>query len=873
MHSRWTLQHGCHIPYTGCMIPAAELFAGTGTCLIVIERDSGVVLEHHGYFPSSPPEGLEGRDWRDALGVPPDSTAVIAQAINAGVSAALPPTAVAAGADGDTVMGGMVVPEYYREREVVLLFLRRLATDTELLADGGVEPLDIVAVLGVDRLEFSPTWGAVETDRLMMDLRNGLQQIVRDGDRVGLPAGATITVTLRGLEPEAALDISRALLSHLHQRLAQQDGGAQFARACIGLSQRLEGQDPLTAVLAANGALLQAQSGGEERIRFSSPWDPLGLAARAINATGAFRDARGDIASRNYLEELARIPLGQLPSQACLEQLLSVTLQQSGLEAAAILRRDYSGVLSSLSAAQGAGDSFRVLATGKLPRSVASAVRKFPTDPAEVKDGVEIPQGGCMLPLAPGGKLWGYLALVDADANEHGFRPGVAAVQYLANVLGESRFAGATPVDSGVSAAPLAREMEKGIEGYVLDNMEGAIDQAVFLSGVEIPVAVVGPRGTGKMYVAQVIHAEAGGEPGGIARIDCRSFRNRNEAQTRIARELAQGENRTVVFKSPHLLHSETQAKLARQLATRTQTDSHGTRYLPPARYVALFPDSLDTLIRKGELDERLASVFAGYPIQVPPLRDRGRAALRWAHKILEQESARVDRRVLGFTPDAEQAMLRHEWPGNISEMRDVICAALDRTDKEWITPVDLGIFMGITADGLASNPPEKPFLELMQDDLPVEPQYSPSTLEELRMALGQALSASLETGAYRPLGAWLDDELILAASERYANDGRGVAEFLHTRARNVSRWMPRLEERSQERNASLLWQESQKLIRQWVLEAAPMETPPQQVAQDILMSLVLQQCADLSVADRARIMGVSTPTYQKRLKQLLQEV
>jgi hypothetical protein len=34
----------------------------------------------------------------------------------------------------------------------------------------------------------------------------------------------------------------------------------------------------------------------------------------------------------------------------------------------------------------------------------------------------------------------------------------------------------------------------------------------------------------------------------------------------------------------------------------------------------------------------------------------------------------------------------------------------------------------------------------------------------------------------------------------------------------------------------------------------------------------VLQQCDGISVADRARIVGVSTPTYQKRLKQLLQD-
>ena len=44
--------------------------------------------------------------------------------------------------------------------------------------------------------------------------------------------------------------------------------------------------------------------------------------------------------------------------------------------------------------------------------------------------------------------------------------------------------------------------------------------------------------------------------------------------------------------------------------------------------------------------------------------------------------------------------MLQHDWPGNISEMRQCIVAAMDKTDKEWLTPVDLGIFKGLSAAG-----------------------------------------------------------------------------------------------------------------------------------------------------------------------------
>ena len=72
------------------------------------------------------------------------------------------------------------------------------------------------------------------------------------------------------------------------------------------------------------------------------------------------------------------------------------------------------------------------------------------------------------------------------------------------------------------------------LDGYVLDNMEGAVDQAAFLAGTETPVAIIGARGTGKMYIARILHAKAGGSPDSLIAIDCREFRSREDANRRI---------------------------------------------------------------------------------------------------------------------------------------------------------------------------------------------------------------------------------------------------------------------------------------------------------------------------------------------------
>jgi DNA-binding NtrC family response regulator len=423
----------------------------------------------------------------------------------------------------------------------------------------------------------------------------------------------------------------------------------------------------------------------------------------------------------------------------------------------------------------------------------------------------------------------------------------------------------ATTAPAPRKSPPPVAPIEKDIEGYVVDNMEGAVDQALFLAALDIPVAIIGPAGTGKMYVARIIHEESGGAADMLVSLDCRDLRSRSAANARIAREITQGEGKTLVFKSPHLLHHDVQLKLARQISSRTLADVSPPRYLPRMKLIALFPERLEVLIRRAELVEPLASAFAGYPITVPPIKDRKQAVLRWAHKILGQEGVLRDRDMKGFTPDAEQAMLLYNWPGNISEMRQCIHDALEKTDKDWLTPVDLGLFTGINPDGAPYLPEPRPFLSAVQADEAEEEGYVPSAVEALHVALGEAVHALLALNMIKPLGAWLEDELVLAALDRYRGDLRRSGDFLHTKPRNISRWLPKIASREDERNGSALWQKPRRLLREWVRESPQSDTSPLVLMADKLMMHVNEQGGALSTAMRARIMGVSTPTYLKR--------
>lgn len=408
-------------------------------------------------------------------------------------------------------------------------------------------------------------------------------------------------------------------------------------------------------------------------------------------------------------------------------------------------------------------------------------------------------------------------------------------------------------------------DADAALDGYVVDNMEGAVDQAAFLARVDLPVAVIGARGTGKMYLARVVHSESGGSSDNIVSVDCREFRNKLDAITSIARELEAAEGKTLVFKSPHLMHADAQLKLARQISSRTFIDAGPQRYLPRARFVALFPDTLEHLSADYGLHEKLASVFAGYPIYVPPMRERKRAVLRWANKILSQEAKAGGRDMQGFSPDAEAAMLAHEWRGNITEIRQRVLGALDRSTGDWLTAVDLGLFF---EEAVGSRAPEESFLELMDKGAPDSTTYNPSAIAEFDQALGVAVHDSLAVTP-NPLGDWLDDELLLAVLARYQQDVRKAADFLQTSTRNINRWLPKIAARTEERRHPV-WREPARLVAEWVREAPVPESPPQEYLRAKLLAHIEQQGSESNIKLRSQIMAVSIPTYQKRLKALL---
>jgi DNA-binding NtrC family response regulator len=133
------------------------------------------------------------------------------------------------------------------------------------------------------------------------------------------------------------------------------------------------------------------------------------------------------------------------------------------------------------------------------------------------------------------------------------------------------------------------------------------------------------------------------------------------------------------------------QAKLLRLVQERVFRRLGGERDLPfGARIVAATNADLEARIAEGRFREDLFFRLAVIRITMPGLRERREDILPLARRFLGEFAAGFARPLRGFTTLAEDALINHDFPGNLRELRNRIERAAALTDGELITAGDL---------------------------------------------------------------------------------------------------------------------------------------------------------------------------------------
>ena len=201
-------------------------------------------------------------------------------------------------------------------------------------------------------------------------------------------------------------------------------------------------------------------------------------------------------------------------------------------------------------------------------------------------------------------------------------------------------------------------------------------------------VLVQGESGVGKELVAHALHLRSPRAAGPLVKVNCASipkelfesefFGHVKGAFTgahrdRVGRfQLADGG--TIFLDEISEIPLELQGKLLRVLQ-ESEFERVGddlTRSVD-VRVIAATNKNLEQLIVAGEFREDLFYRLSVFPIEVPPLRERGEDIVQLAQHFLEQTCQDFGRDLLTLTRTQAEHLRAYPWPGNIRELKNVI--------------------------------------------------------------------------------------------------------------------------------------------------------------------------------------------------------
>lgn len=201
-------------------------------------------------------------------------------------------------------------------------------------------------------------------------------------------------------------------------------------------------------------------------------------------------------------------------------------------------------------------------------------------------------------------------------------------------------------------------------------------------------VLILGESGVGKELVARELHARSPRAEQPLVKVNCASipvelfesefFGHVKGAFTgahrdRIGRfQLADGG--TLFLDEVGEIPLDLQGKLLRVLQENEfERVGDDTTRKVDVRVIAATNRDLQKAVKDGEFREDLYYRLSVFPLDVPPLRERGDDVLTLAQHFLRQTSKDFGRPELHITQRQAVALRHYPWPGNVRELKNVI--------------------------------------------------------------------------------------------------------------------------------------------------------------------------------------------------------
>lgn len=207
------------------------------------------------------------------------------------------------------------------------------------------------------------------------------------------------------------------------------------------------------------------------------------------------------------------------------------------------------------------------------------------------------------------------------------------------------------------------------------------------LATVRTPVLLIGENGTGKGSVAEILHAANGASDAALVRIDCSlsseaSFRDGLLGQNGEGGAwVKQAKGGTLFLQNLQSLSQSVQKELVSVL----RNTAHGFRL------ICTTSEDLEKLVDEGKFHDELFYRVASLPVQMPALRERAEdIPLLIKQYAAQAANPLFDANLIEFTEDAKSVMSAYHWPGNLTELSQVVSKIAGTSETRVITSQQL---------------------------------------------------------------------------------------------------------------------------------------------------------------------------------------
>jgi len=257
----------------------------------------------------------------------------------------------------------------------------------------------------------------------------------------------------------------------------------------------------------------------------------------------------------------------------------------------------------------------------------------------------------------------------------------------------------ARPADLKTEIGTLRDELRRlGRFGRLLGSstaMQSVYDQIARVAPTAATVLITGESGTGKELVAQTLHDLSRRRKQPFLPVNCGAispqliesemFGHEKGSFTGALREhkgyFERANGGTVLLDEISEMPIELQVKLLRVLETGTfMRVGSGREVDVDVRIIAASNRDPDQAVADGKLREDLLYRLRVFPLQLPPLRERGDDVVLLAEHFL-QEINRAESTGKTFAPTTLERFRAYDWPGNVRELKNVVHRAYIMAD------------------------------------------------------------------------------------------------------------------------------------------------------------------------------------------------